>query len=310
MRKKRKTIYLLFCLTIVLLVSACSKRTDVKKEDTYIYCLNTDRTGLVKVTYNMTEKDTVSQAEKMLKELKTPSEQIEYTAPIPKGVSVNSIDLVGEILYLDYNAQYGKLPAIEEKLIRAAVVQSLVKINGISGIWFSIDGDDITESGKLLGYQNEDDFIQNTGSSLNTYQTDTITLYFANKAGDKLVKQDISVRYSSNTSREKLIVERLMKGPKKNTLYPTINPNVSVLSVTIKDGICYINLDNEFLQGGVDVKPEITIYSLVNSVVEGTTASQVQITVNGEKNATYMDTVDLTRSLNSDLSWVEETEEK
>lgn len=118
----------------------------------------------------------------------------------------------------------------------------------------------------------------------------------------------MDVKYSSNMSKEKLIVEKLMKGPKKNAGYPTINPAVSLLGVTIKDGICYVNLDDEFLTGGVDVKPEITIYSIVNSLVEGTTASKVQITVNGEKNISYKDTVDLTQPLQWDMSWVENAE--
>ncbi|MGC4019401.1 MAG: GerMN domain-containing protein [Muricomes sp.] len=304
---KRKTAGMLLALFCSLLfLSACAKRTDVGEGDSYIYCLNSDRTGLIKISFQGKETEPEKAAKEMLKELEKPAEDIEYTAPVPKGVKVNKCKLEGEILYLDFNEEYKKIPPLEEKLVRAAIVKSIVKIDGISGLWFTVEGVDLSDSdGKVMGYLNEDDFVQNTGSSLNSYETATLTLYFANKTGDKLVAQTVEAKYSSNMSKEKLIVEKLMKGPKKNTAYPTMNPEVSLLSVTIKDGICYVNLDDEFLNGEIDVKPEITIYSIVNSLVEGTTAGKVQITVNGESNISYMETVDLTQPLQGDKSWVE-----
>ncbi|GKH33129.1 GerMN domain-containing protein [Muricomes sp. OA1] len=309
--KRRIAGLLTVCFCLLLLLSACSKRTAVKDDSSFIYCLNGDRTGLIKVNYEVKSNDPLQAAEAMLKELAKPSEDIDYTAPIPKGVKVNTCKLEGELLYLDFNGRYTDIPPLEEKLVRAAVVQSLIRIEGISVLWISVDGEDLRDSeGQILGYQNEDDFVQNTGSSLNSYQTGTLTLYFANETGDKLTEQHMDVKYSSNMSKEKLIVEKLMKGPKKNAGYPTINPAVSLLGVTIKDGICYVNLDDEFLTGGVDVKPEITIYSIVNSLVEGTTASKVQITVNGEKNISYKDAVDLTQPLQRDMGWVENAEEE
>ena len=64
----------------------------------------------------------------------------------------------------------------------------------------------------------EDDFVENTGSSPSAYQTVELTLYFANESGDKLVPQKVSARYSSNLSKEKMIVEKLMQGPESGSL--------------------------------------------------------------------------------------------
>lgn len=304
--KKRKTGITIIGLVFLLLLSACAKRTDVKENAPFIYCLNSDRTGLIKVAYKTEQKDSLKAARQMIKELEKTPEEIDYTQPIPNGVKVNKIKQEGELLYVDFNSAYKKIPPLEEKLVRAAVVESLLQIKGISGVWLSVDGEDLKDDeGKVLGYLTEDDFVQNTGSSINSYQTDTLTLYFANAQGNKLVRQKMDVKYSSNMSKEKLIVEKLVRGPRKNAGYPTINPDVSILGVTIKDGICYVNMDDEFLNGGVDVKPQITIYSLVNSLVEGTGATRVQIMVNGEKNILYKETVDLTQPLQSDMSWVE-----
>ncbi|MCI6468074.1 MAG: GerMN domain-containing protein [Faecalicatena sp.] len=312
MRKSKRVISMVICLSVfTLLLSACAKRTDVKRGDSYIYCLNSDRTGLVKISYEFEEKDPLKQALAIIKELKKPAEDIEYTPPIPKDVKVQESRLEGAVLYLDFNEAYSEMPPLEEKLVRAAIVQSVVKVEGISALWLTIDGEDLhDENGKLVGFLNEDDFVQNTDSALSSYQTGTLMLYFANETGDKLVGQEMNVRYSSNMSKEKLIVEKLMRGPRKDTAKATQNPKVSILGVTIKDGICYVNFDSEFLTGGVDVRPEITIYSLVNSLIEGTTASKVQISINGETNVTYMETVDLTKPLQRDMEWVENAEEE
>ena len=295
---KRKIMLLAGCLCLSVMLASCGKRTDVGKEDPFIYCLNEERTGLTKVSYEFPEGDAEETARAVLEELKEPAEEIEYTAPIPKEVEVQGCRLRGSILDVDFNSAYLEMGALEEKLVRAAVVQSLVLIDGINAVSFTVDGEMLKDStGFPVGLMNEDDFVENTGSSPTAYQTDTLTLYFADKEGDSLVPREVDVRYSSNVSREKLIVEKLMQGPSGSGAYPTINPDANLLSVTIKDGICYVNFDSTFLTGAYDVLPEVTVYSIVNSLVEGTEAQKVQITINGETDAKYMETVDLSQPL-------------
>ena len=295
---KRKIMLLAGCLCLSVMLASCGKRTDVGKEDPFIYCLNEDRTGLTKISYDFPEGNSEETARAVLEELKEPAEEIEYTAPIPKEVKVQGCRLRGSILDVDFNSAYLEMGALEEKLVRAAVVQSLVLIDGINAVSFTVDGEMLKDStGFPVGLMNEDDFVENTGASPTAYQTDTLTLYFADKEGDSLVPREVDVRYSSNVSREKLIVEKLMQGPSGSGAYPTINPDANLLSVTIKDGICYVNFDSTFLTGAYDVLPEVTVYSIVNSLVEGTEAQQVQITINGETDAKYMETVDLSQPL-------------
>ena len=298
------------CLCLSVMLASCGKRTDVGKEDPFIYCLNEDRTGLTKISYDFPEGNAEETARAVLEELKEPAEEIEYTAPIPKEVKVQGCRLRGSILDVDFNSAYLEMGALEEKLVRAAIVQSLVLIDGINAVSFTVDGEMLKDStGFPVGLMNEDDFVENTGSSPTAYQTDTLTLYFADKEGDSLVPREVDVRYSSNVSREKLIVEKLMQGPSGSGAYPTINPDANLLSVTIKDGICYVNFDSTFLTGAYDVLPEVTVYSIVNSLVGGTEAQKVQITINGETDAKYMETVDLSQPLEAKEELVAAEEE-
>lgn len=296
------SVVLIFLITM----SACSGPDREGQHDSYIYCLNEDKTGIVKVEYESAGDGTQDRAEKMLERLKEPSDDIEYVSPIPENVKILGCTLSGSILNVNFSKEYLEIGGIDEKLIRAAVVQSLIQIDEINGVTFEVEGKPLLDGdGTAVGFMNEDDFVENTGSSPSAYQTAVLKLYFANAEGDKLVEVKQTVRYSSNVSIDKLIVEKLLQGPVSGTdAYPTINPDTNLLSVTTKDGICYVNFDSTFLNGKYDVIPQLTVYSIVDSLVEGTKAEQVQITVNGESNAKYMDTVDLSKPLKGDMSFV------
>lgn len=293
-----RTVMIAGVLCLSAMLSACGRDSEPGKGDPFIYCLDENRTGLVKVAYDFPGEDTREQAEAVLAQLKEQPESIDYAAPIPEDVEVNSCSLKGSILDVDFNGEYAKMSGISEKLTRAAVVRSLVQIEGVNAVAFTIQGEPLTDSdGNPVGLMNEDDFVENTGSSLSAYQTDTLTLYFADSTGSQLVAQRTDVRYSANVSKEKLIVERLVQGPSDGNAFPVISPDVNLLSVTIKDGICYVNFDSTFLTGAYDVLPEVTVYSIVNSLVEGTEAQEVQIAINGETEVKYMEAVDLSKPL-------------
>lgn len=303
---KIRRMILATVLCIVLLSTACGKTTyEFREDDSYVYCLNENGTGLVKVACDVPKDDTQKAAETVLEKLSTPAEDIEYISPIPENVHVKSCELFGGIMEVDFSGEYLNMKNIQEKLMRAAVVQSLVRIDGVNAVSFTVDGEQLLdEKGNAVGLMNEDDFVENTVSSPSAYQTGTLTLYFANKNGDRLVAETRDVRYSSNVSKDKLIVEKLIQGPDSQNAYPTINPSANLLSVTTKDKICYVNFDSTFLTGAYDILPELTVYSIVNSLVEGTEATQVQITINGETNAEYMDAVDLSQPLEENMDFV------
>lgn len=305
-RRIKRVLIFFVVLMIGFLMAGCEDEADVKEGDDFVYCLNADRTGLKKVRIEITAETTEDAAKTVLSALAKESDNIEYMPVLSEDVKVTDLEISQSVAYIDFNQAYREIPPIQEKLVRAAVVQSLVRLNGISGVWIRVEEENLTDdAGNLLGVLNADDFVETTGSAPSSYETTTLTLYFASEDGTSLVKQQTEVKYNTNVSKEKLIVEKLMKGPGKNGGNPTVNPGASLLGVTIKDGICYVNFDAEFLNSIYDVSPEVTVYSLVNSLIEGTNAVQVQITVNGEKNVKYMDVVDLSQPLSQNLDLIE-----
>ena len=96
---------------------------------------------------------------------------------------------------------------------------------------------------------------------------------------------------------ERLVVEQLIAGPKTSAggpvISPVINPATGIVNISVRDGICYVNLDPTFLTQPYQVTPEVAIYSIVNSLAEMPDVSKVQILINGDSSADYMDTMPL-----------------
>lgn len=114
---------------------------------------------------------------------------------------------------------------------------------------------------------------------------------------------------SSNISVEKLVVESLIRGPVSgDTDYPTLPPGTKILSISTKDGICYVNLNDGFLEQGYNVTEAVTIYSIVDSLTELSGISKVQILVNGETDLVYKESMRLDTIYERNLDIIEQRE--
>ncbi len=308
-RKLHSILYIFLVSICFGLLAGCSKGKEPGKNDTFVYYVNTDGTALVKEAYKF-EKDRTEEAVKdVLGRMGKEPDSIDYKSVFQKGVRVVDWNLTDEaILDIHFNEEYGRLKPAEELLLRAAVVQTLAQIRGIEYMDFFVGDVPLTDSaGEAIGYMSAEDFLQYRGSSLHLYQLGKVKLYFSNGEGNRLVQEEVSVRYSNNMSIERLIVEQLIKGPSINGMIPVLPSETKVIGVSVKDTVCYVNLGEEFLNNTFAGDPKITIYAIVNSIIDGGTCSQVQISVNGESNIEYMGSIDLSKPLSRDLDLVEES---
>lgn len=311
MKKRYRIIYpaitLVLCLALLFGCSGQEQTEQEKIDGTYLCFVNLAGDGLVREAYEIKGDSMEEEVEDVLASMKKEPDSIDYKSAFPENVRVSDWSLSGDKLDLVFNDNYLKMTKAEEVLLRAAVVESLGQISGVDAVSFFIGTDPLKDSdGNEIGYMTPDDFVQNTGSSLHTYQTGELTLYFANEKGDALTAENVSVRYNSSLSVEKLIVEQLIKGPSFGEGRAVIPPETQVLGVSVRDGICYVNLDDGFLDSSTGVDPKVTVYAIVNSVTEGGNAGQVQILVNGESNIQYMNRVDLSKPMTRNLDLVEE----
>ena len=306
----RKRCYTIVCILLCLsLLAGCRKGKEPEEGESFICYVNTEDTALVKEKYEMKGENAEEKVQNLLNAMQKEPDSIEYKSVFPEKLKIQDWTLSDKKLEIHFNSTYEKLSAAKEVLLKAAVVQTLSQLSEVEYVCFFIENSPLTDNlGKEVGYMRAEDFVQNTGSLLYSYQVGELKLYFSNEQGNAMITENISVRYNSNTSIEKLIVEQLLKGPSKEGLYPVIPPETKVLGVSVKDNVCYVNLDEGFLNNTYTIDPKITIYAIVNSIVDGGASSQVQILVNGESDITYMGTVDLSKPLSRDQNLVEEKE--
>ena len=287
----RKWLWILL-LAVPLLMAGCRKQQQVDESGYRIWYINQNETCLKYENKELQSKNEEGLLREMMEVMRETPTDDELKPVIPEDVELLDFDFEHNQLYLDFSPEYKKMPKVYEVLCRAAIVRTLGQIDGVEYVDFQVNGEPLTDlEGKEIGLMNEDQFIENAGEEINAYKTADLTLYFANKAGDKLVGQRVAMEYNSNISLEKLIVEQLIAGPPFEGAYPTIPSETKLLNISIKDNICYVNLDEGFLGTGYNVIESIPVYSIVNSLIENTDAQKVQISINGESNRMFRESI-------------------
>ena len=242
-----------------------------------------------------------------LLQLQEDSEDGESKSAIPDNVFLLNYTLDKGQLSLSFDLPYLEMSKPYEILCRSAIVRTLCQIPEVEYVSLLVGDKPLMDSNETpIGPLNEESFVENAGNEINTYTMTTLQLYFANETGDMLVGERVEVHYSSNMSIEKLVVEQLIKGPITKDAYPAIPPETKIVSVSTKDGICYVNLDKGFLEQGYDVLEAIPVYSIVNSLTELPGISKVQILINGETNLTYQESVRFETIFERNLDLIEE----
>lgn len=310
-RKKRKFFWLGSLLTgMLILLCACGSGGTGGKGTAYqIYYVNNEETKIVPKEYRSETTDEEFLLEELLEQLAMISERLEYETPLAKEFTLMGHTLDNGLLTLDFDERYRDLRGTREVLVRASIVRTMIQLKQVERVAFTVKGEQlVNQAGTAIGVMNAESFIENAGNEINAYEKVDLRLYFANESGDYLVEENRrNVVYSSNISLEKLVVEKLVEGPMEAGVYPTINPTTKVLSVTVKDGICYVNLSGDFLSQPYNVTSDVTIYSITNSLVELSNVNKVQISIDGDTNISYRERLSLNNVFERNLDMLEST---
>lgn len=286
--KKKSGIGLLIVLA-VFLIAACGKEKKEVSGDG-IYYMNSEETTIQKEPYQIKEKDPEKAAEAMLKKISRVPKDVEMKPVIAKRVKVLGVEVTDRTATVNFGGGYYEMSAVREVLCRAAVVQSLVQIEGIDAVAFEVEGNPLMdEAGRVIGNMRAEDFIKNTSSALHSYEKTDLTLYFGSEDGTALVEEQLDeVRYNTNLPMEKLVVERLLKGPASGQFLPVLDPEVRLLGTSVKDGICYINFNDTFLEQESELDPTLQIEAIVRSVMENKKEIRaVKILISGKDDQNY-----------------------
>ena len=306
MRKYLKIAVLALLLTL-LTGCASSGKTDA---DTYkVYYVNKDNTRIDDETYKPTNLDTDAMIKELIELLGTNPENVDDKKLLGGDIEITGYQLDGEQLSLVFNEAYSQMDVSQEVLFRAAVVKTMLQVPEISCISFYIGDLPLADSkGNVIGLMTNESFVENPGKQINAIQSATLHLYFSNPTGDGLVETTQKVQYSSNISMEKLVMEHLLAGPKEDGMVSAIPDGTGLVSIATTNGVCYVNLDESFLNQKYEIQEPIVIYSIVDSLSEIANVNKVQISVNGDTSGVYRDSYSLSTLYERNLDFVVNTE--
>ena len=294
--KKMSNYLVLFLLMIMcLLCLGCGRENGQNGTDSgyTIYYLNASGNQLVGNPYEPQAGDQETLVQELMAALNTVPTDLECQSAIPSQVEKMSFRVEANVLHLYADANYALMDSVKEILCRAALTKTLTQIPAIDYLTIYCAEQPIMDgAGNPVGMLAASDFVDSI-RDVNSFEKTEMTLYFANETGDMLVAEKREVMRSTNTSVEKLIVEQLIEGPKGIGRFATMPKDVKLLSVSVNETVCSINLDAAFLNNTLEVKEYIPIYSIVNSLSELSTVSRVQIRINGSEDAVFRDLIPL-----------------
>lgn len=288
-------------VTGLLAVGGCGQSYD--PDAFYVFYINETGSRLVPKEYHLDSTDLEGKISELLDVLSEDTGRVDHVKPIQDDLKITKYDMTDGYLTLHFNSAYEKMGNVTEVLCRSAVVKTLIQLEEIQGIWFCVDGMQLTDSkGNYVGLMNANSFVDNPGEDIGNIQEADLTLYFASEDGKGLVKVEQKVYSSSNVSLEKMIIEQLLKEPKVEGIQSAIPQGTQLINISVLDGICVVNFDSNFMTQNFDIAEEVVIYSIVNSLTELGTIKTVQIAVDGETNKVYREKYSLSEQYQRDLS--------
>lgn len=302
---------LLAVLAALILLVGCSGNGETEAPSEYfMYYLSLEANKVVENAYEPEASSGDEIIQEFVDRLNETPEGEDYQRLMPKDVKIDSYSLEDSTLILTIGGDYEQMERPREVLVRVGLVRAFTQISGVDRVQIVTENGELKDSaGNVIGAMTRESFVENAGSEINNYQYTTLTLYFANETGDKLVPETRSVYYSTSVPLERVVVEQLVKGPAEEGHYAVLPSDTNILSVTTSENIAYVNFDNTFMNGTMSVVQEIPIYALVNSITTNCPVQRVQFSIDGESDVTFRESMKLNQFYERDLSYLEENSE-
>lgn len=313
MKKYIMPVLILFCICVM---TACGRddntvTTEGLPEGAIIlYYINSENMELEETVYYLGSKTAREEGiQNVLDQLFVRTKWNEgYTLPLPEFMSYNSYEISEDDLYLYMDISYQDGMKGLEVLSKAAIVRSLCQLDYVRSVTFvfnNLAAADALEP--IMETYTSEDFV--ISSSDGGYvQNGQIEIYFANEDGTALKRYVKRVEITNNMSLEQVVVEALITGPLRDGYTATMPQGTVLNKIAVKDGTAYVNFNDSFNGAAGDIRSELTVYSVVDSLCNLPTISRVQILINGERQEVYRETVEISGTLDRNLDLIEQEE--
>lgn len=294
MRKIKHLVLIFLVLCLVVTGIGCSRillwldgdgEDVITTEVTHgIYWIDLDETKLLKVPYEIQGSSTEEMIGLCIEGLQKTPEDNAYKSVLSGDAKVvdYTYESGNKLATIYFDESYHQQSRAKEILVRAAVVKTLTQFcDDIQYVSFVIGTEALTAKDGTLLMMRGRDFVNSISGSMEYVREDYVTLYFASEDGSKLQAEDVVVKYLSKINLETAVVNSLVSGPFSDGLKPVLSPEIVVNKVNVKEGVCYVDLNEKFLERVNGQDFQLNIYSIVNSLTQIAGITRVQFLIDG-----------------------------
>lgn len=286
---KEKKILFAFISVIIILIATFlfvieEQNPETKALNISLYFFNETEDTIVSEDRELTYENEEYLVDAVLKELKKGPLNSKNKPIFTKDVEVLSIENNNKDIKIDLSHHLLFDGNSKNLLTTYAIVKSLCQLSDVNSVMVTCRGKEITATdGTVIGYLSDKDIDLVTDTM--TKDSKKITLYFSDKNGDCLIKENRTIKVTDTNPIEQYIVNELIKGTQLSDAKSLITQDTELISAQTTENVCFVNFKSGFVEknSGDAKKEKLIIYSIVNSLCEIDTVSSVQFLVDGKK---------------------------
>ena len=204
---------------------------------------------------------------------------------IPESCPVPHWDLDGDTLHLHFTRELAALSGVELTLVSACLTRTFLDLTGCNTLILSAEGMRLNGEASMVltldGLSLRDDSMDRLRGEHTVYYTDASRRY--------LIGQSVS---SDLTNREELpgaLLEQMLHAPEGTELHSLIPANTRVRSIGLEDGLCSVDLSQEFVSGRFysHTGQLLTLAGIVNTLCSISGIDRVEFYVEGNPLVRY-----------------------
>lgn len=256
---------------------------DQSRQEFTVYYTDSQRRYLIaeEIMVNLATEDDVIAC--LVEALMNPPENSGLYSTLPRRTKLLDYSVDNGICTINFSSELernGFSDCEAQRLTLLSVVNTLTQMEEIQQVEFAAEGN-LLVSYKTLTISEPFVFDENVIGPVRTGMNEfDVTLYLSNGTEELLAAVPTRVRHSSGISQPEQVIQALLNYPPANSLFSTIPAGTRVHGVTVSDGVCHVDLSEEFLSNETHLIRSVR--SIVASVCSLDGIIGVQITVEGQ----------------------------
>lgn len=199
--------------------------------------------------------------------------------PLPPDADILSWELSGEVLTLHFNRELSQLSGIELTVAAGCLARTFLALTQANTLVLYADGALLNGETSLSISVEE---LQLRDDSLDRLRRD-YTVYYASPDRKYLIAQDVSLDPAGPAELPRQLLELLLEPPSGSDLLPPLPDGTRILSASVSDGTCTVELSTEFESRRFYSLPAqcLSLLSIVNTLTGLEEIDRVEFSVGG-----------------------------